>query len=65
MAYFNCETILNGSSISKLSEALSRLSEAHQILVLYEGSFTSEDENPLEHTRKAIELIKEVLKQTR
>ncbi|MBD2527499.1 hypothetical protein [Nostoc sp. FACHB-133] len=65
MAHFNREIILNGSSIPKLSEAWTRLSEAHQILVLHTESFASEDENPLEHTKIAMELLQKLLNQPR
>ncbi|QKQ75664.1 hypothetical protein [Nostoc sp. TCL240-02] len=65
MANFNREVIFTGSSTPELSEALTRLSEAHQILVLHQGSFASEGENPLEHTKKAMELLQNFLKQSR
>lgn len=60
------ETIFNGSSVpEELSKALIHLSNAHQILAQHEASFASGDENPLQHTKKAIKLLEEILNQPR
>ncbi|WP_445634504.1 hypothetical protein NSTC745_06328 [Nostoc sp. DSM 114161] len=65
MAYISTTTCANGSSISELPKAMALLSDAHQILVQHQSSFASEGENPLEHTRKAIKLLQEILDRQR